>query len=116
MPSIFINVNKDLGRLLSRSNLKRHCLLGEIMPLSPASWYPTHPSADSIPVRTGEEISSKGRGLLALSAGLLEAVSARLVGSIPSVLQILTIKRIPLVYCVSSKLTGLQELGGRTQK
>lgn len=85
------------------------------MPLSPASRYPTHPNANPSPVRMGEQISSEGHGLLALSAGLLEAVSARLMRSIPSVLQILMIKHVPLVYCVSSKLAGLQELGGRTR-
>lgn len=76
------------------------------MPLFPAPQYPAHPIADLSPVRMREEISSDGYGLLALSVDLLEAVSTRLVGSVPSALQLLMIKHIPLFYCISSKLAG----------
>lgn len=79
------------------------------MPLFPAPQYPSHPIADPSPVRMREEISSEGHGLLALSAGLLEAVSTRLVGSVLSALRLLMIKHIPLFYCISSKLAGYQE-------
>lgn len=83
------------------------------MRLSPAQQHrppPPYPKADPSPARMGEEISAEGHGLLALSAGLLDAVLARFMGSIPSALQILMIKHIPLFYFISSKFATLQEL------
>lgn len=76
------------------------------MPLFPAPQYPAHPIADPSPVRMREEIFSEGRGLLALSAGLLEAISTRLGGGGGGSLQLLMIKHTPLFYCISSKLAG----------